>query len=180
MRQKYIIEPAFGMARVTIARGNTVADLHGLLTRLRRPLSQALQQRAASARRRADKRRENNRQACAPLTVLIQLSAERLLMTGEEWRRGPVSGENIALLEQYGRDLTGWCASNSLPIEGNIAALLEHVRSYSACLHTVVQHLRELPVAEHKAALVARLNVCQMKLELELQAVNRYVAELTT
>jgi hypothetical protein len=40
--------------------------------------------------------------------------------------------------------------------------------------------LRNLPVAEHKADLISRLNVCQLKLELEWGAINRYVAELTT
>ncbi len=62
-------------------------------------------------------------------------------MTGEEWRRGPVAGENIRLLEQYGQDVTAWCASNRLPSEDTTAALLEHVRVYGALLHTVVNHL---------------------------------------
>jgi hypothetical protein len=75
--------------------------------------------------------------------------------------------------------MTAWCASNSLSIENKAAALLEHVRLYGALLHTVVNHLRELPTTEHKVDLISRLNVCQLKLGLERDAINRYVAELT-
>jgi hypothetical protein len=153
-----------------------VAALHSILTGLLRPWSEALQNRAASTRRQADKRREDKRQVCAPLAELVQLSGERLLVTSDEWRRVTVSGENIALLDQYRGDLIAWCASNGLPVADNTAALLVHVRRYCSLLHTIVNGLRELPVAEHKGDCVSRLNLVQMKLELELQAINRYIA----
>ena len=131
------------------------------------PWSSAVQRHVASVARQAEQRRQANRQACALLAELVRGSAERLAMTGEEWRRGPVSGENIALLERYGQDVTAWCASNSLPIENKAAALREHVRIYGALLHTVVNHLRELLTTEHQVDLISRLNVCQLQLELE-------------
>ena len=157
-----------------------MADWRERLPRWRMPWASAVQRHAASVARQAEQRRQANRQACALLAELVQGSAERLSMTGEEWRRGPVAGENIRLLEQYGRDVMAWCASNRLPIEEQAAALREHGRLYGALLHTVVNHLRELPTTEHKAELVSRLNVCQLKLERERDAINRYVAELTT
>jgi hypothetical protein len=75
--------------------------------------------------------------------------------------------------------LIAWCATNSLPVEEDTAGLLVHIRSYGSFLRTIVNRLRELPIAEHKADAVSRLNLCQMKLELELQAITRCMAELT-
>jgi hypothetical protein len=127
--------------------------------------------------RQADNRGDDKRQACAQLAELLDLAWARLLSNSEDWRNRTASGDTITLLDRCASDVTAWCATNSLLFQDQEPAMLEHIRRYSSLLQAVVRLLRELPRAEHTAGLVARLNVCTMKLELELRAIKRYLGE---
>ncbi len=152
-----------------------MGDLHALLTGLLRPLSDILQNRTTNVQRQADTRLEDYRQACVQLSQLLELSWDRLLTASRDWRAYAVSDESITLLDLYARDLTAWRANLGWLFKRNAGAMLEHVHSYGSLLLAVADHLRALPTAEHKSDLVSRLNVCEMKLELEMRAISRYL-----
>jgi hypothetical protein len=126
--------------------------------------------------RQADNRLDDKRQAaCAQLAELLNLVCATLPSQREDRGHSTAPGDTITLLDRYTRDVTAWYAANSWLFQEQAPAMLEHIRQYSSLLHTVVTLLTALADAEHVLGLISRLNVCAMKLELEMRAINRYI-----
>ena len=131
--------------------------------------------------RQADNRLDDKRQAaCAQLVELLDLAWATLPTQREDPGNSTSPSDTITLLDQYVSDVTAWHATNSWLFQDQGRAMLEHIRRYSSLLHAIVSLLSELADAEHIFGLVSRLNVCAMKLELEMRAINRYIGDFAS
>jgi hypothetical protein len=124
----------------------------------------------------ADNRFADERQAaCARLADLLDRAWATLPSQCENRKHRTAPGDTITLLDQYARDMTAWHATNGWLFQHQAPAMLEHVRHVGALSHAIATLLRDLADAEHILSLISRLNVCVMKLELEVRAVKRHI-----
>ncbi len=120
---------------------------------------------------------ENRQAACAQLVALLDRAWATLPSHCDERSNGIAPSDTIALLDQYARDLIAWRATNGWLFQDQVPAMPDHIRRCSSLLHAIARLLRELADSEHIAGLILRLNVCAMKLELEMQIINRYIGD---
>jgi hypothetical protein len=115
------------------------------------------------------------RQAATELERLIDASWELLAGSSSEWKQGRINYETITALEQYAAALDTWYKEHTLLFHKQ-PDLLEHVNRYMMFLHHTASHLVELHNADKKYRLIARLNVCEMRLELARAEIHSYIA----
>jgi hypothetical protein len=80
-------------------------------------------------------------------------------------------------LNHYAISLHSWHTNNTLLFRDNMA-LIAHVYNYSLFLHQFVNHLRQLEHSESRHQVASQLNVCEMRLELEMQSIRSHIAKL--
>jgi hypothetical protein len=114
------------------------------------------------------------RQAATELVGLIDASWELLAGSSSEWKHGRINYETITALEPYATALRAWYKDNTLLFHKH-SDMLSHVHRYMIFLNQAVSHLAGLYKNNKRYALMARLNVSEMRLELARAEIHSYI-----